>query len=349
MPQRALPNGLKLGFIEVEDESAGDERCAAPRPSMVKPYEKPKAATRKPQPPPRLRSKKYKCLKPRKPRVLCQETTTDRVEAYAKSLKEYYRQLRMYVYHCNVVDKCNETQLREFLSRVIMRVVQCLVAEDTVHGEYVEKATLRCDLDAMHIVDSFLITLYKKDDCIDKFSKDMLLLEEILMDFCYSKLAIKYGFDYKVADCVGEVSEEAEKLVKGLTREDKDRMERRWKLWLDKTTFDDCQMGPFNRHELSKLCKPPYTVEYQVERNSSGAFTRLSPDEVSPFALCHKKLSEMPEISTSTGEVIIYEKGIEPTRSHKDLCELIHGISKCPRAQAAAKRTDVNSIFAYVR
>ena len=347
MPRRALPNGIKLGFIEEGEESAEDGRRGAPVSTPVKPYWRPKQASK---PPSRgVQTKKFKAVKPRKPRVLCQDVSSERVEGYVKALREYHRQLRIYEYQLNIVDKCDETQLREFLSRVVMCVVRCLVAADTVHGEYVEKATLRCDCDAMHAVDSFMITLYKKDDCIDKFSKDMILLEEILSDFSYSILAIKHGFNSRVANCVGEISAEAENRVKGLTWEDKDRMELRWKRWLHKTTFDDCQTGPFNRHELSKLVKPPYTVEYQLKSNNSGAFAHLNSDQVNPIALCYKKLSEMPEPDVSAGDFVIYEKGTVPTRTHKEMCDLIHKIAKSPRAQAAANKTDLNTMLRYVR
>ena len=100
--------------------------------------------------------------------MLCQDVSSERVEGYVKALREYHRQLRIYKYQLNVVDKCDEAP-REFLSRVVMSSCSYFVAADTVHGEYVEEATLRCDCDAMHAVDSFMITLYKKDDCIASF------------------------------------------------------------------------------------------------------------------------------------------------------------------------------------
>ena len=43
--------------------------------------------------------------------MLCQDVSSERVEGYVKALREYHRQLRIYKYQLNVVDKCDESSL----------------------------------------------------------------------------------------------------------------------------------------------------------------------------------------------------------------------------------------------
>ena len=89
-------------------------------------------------------------------------------------------------------------------------------------------------------------------------------------------------------------------------------------------------------------------MEYQLKSNDSGAFAHLNSDQVNPIALCYKKLSEMPEPDVSVGDFVIYRERNVPTRTHKEMCDLIHKIAKSPRAQAANK-TDLNTMLRYVR
>ena len=100
--QLTLPNGT-AGIHRGGGESAEDGRRGAPVSTPVKPYWRPKQASK---PPSRgVQTKKFKAVKPRKPRVLCQDVSSERVDGYVKASREYHRQLRIYKYQLNIVDK----------------------------------------------------------------------------------------------------------------------------------------------------------------------------------------------------------------------------------------------------
>ena len=162
------------------------------------------------------RSEKYGAPKPRKPRTLRLDVDEDRVEEYCVALREHQELTRVYDYHAKIVDKCDELQLLAFMARVLKSVIDNIVEENTAHGQYLAKATLRCDVGALHILDAFCVTLYKKAEEYNKYSPDLLLLESVMSDsrqdldaaVDMNLLAIEFGFNARLCDCLNKVIEE---------------------------------------------------------------------------------------------------------------------------------------------
>jgi hypothetical protein len=53
-----------------------------------------------------------------------------------RDMEAYERRLREFEYKSGVVAKCDETQLSAYVSRLVVRAMQCVVDGDSAHGEY---------------------------------------------------------------------------------------------------------------------------------------------------------------------------------------------------------------------
>jgi len=74
--------------------------------------------------------------KPRKPRMPTKSLEEERVETYVRDMEAYERRLLEFEYESGVVAKCDETQLSAYVSRLVVRAMQCVVDGDSAHGEY---------------------------------------------------------------------------------------------------------------------------------------------------------------------------------------------------------------------
>ena len=302
------------------------------------------------------RSEKHGAPKPRKPRMLRLDVDEDRVEEYCVALREHQELTRVYDYHAKIVDKCDESQLLAFMARVLKSVIDNIVEENTAHGQYLAKATLRCDVGALHILDAFCVTLYKKAEEYNKYSPDLLLLESVMSDSRLNQdsdlavdmnlLAIEFGFNARLCDCLKRVIEDmAEK--QGLTEADKARLLRRWRLWLKNKSFDDCRPNPFNHAQLSTYVEPPYTINYQLHSNESGVFACLTSDQINPFAMQCKTLGEAPK--NAPEEIDIYDSKTKRGKTFQEIVDILQKIIKSPRATQGAQKAKDDNVFRFQR
>jgi len=358
MAPRALPMDVSLRFLTDADEGRRDAGTPYARRGGKQTRggagKRSEGAMRATPGANAKRSEKYGAPKPRKPRMLRLDVDEDRVEEYCVALREHRQLTRVYEYHAKIVDKCDDSQLLAFMARVLKSVVDNIVRENTAHGEYVAKATLRCDVGALHVVDAFCVTLYKKAEEYNKYSPDLLMLESMMsesravqdQDYVVdvNLLAIEFGFNARLCDCLNKVIEEAAER-KGLSEAHKARLQTRWRLWLKNKSFDDCRPNPFNHAQLSTYVEPPYTVNYQLHSNESAIFAVLTPDQINPFAMQCKTLGEAP--TNAAEEIEIYDG--KTGKTFQELFEIVQKTRASPWAIQGARKMKDDGVFRYAR
>lgn len=253
-------------------------------------------------------------VKPRKPRMPTRTLEEERVEAYVRDMEVYETRLREFAYQSGVVDKCDETQLLAYVSRLVTRAMQCVVDEDSAHGRYVSKIACVCERSRLDVVDSLRLVLYKEDADYDKVSEDLELLEWCMAQTAsgggrvgWEKYSEQFDRNARLGPHVRWLVTECAKTRGDVSEEDKRRLRRRWSLWLKGFRWCDLKPNAFNHKGLSTFTDFTYTRRYQMSKNSAAVFACFDRDEINPLTCSYKKLSETPQ-DISAYETIIYDK-----------------------------------------
>jgi len=276
--------------------------------------------------------------KPRKPRMPTKSLEEERVETYVRDMEAYERRLLEFEYKSGVVAKCDETQLSAYVSRLVVRAMQCVVDGDSAHGEYVTKIVCACERSRLDVVGSLRLVLYKEDADYDRVSEDLELLEWCMAGTQSDRSKVgwetyseQFDQNARLGPHVRWLVSECAKVRGDVSEEDKCRLRRRWSLWLKGFRWCDLKPNVFNHKSLLTFKDFAYTRRYQMSTNSAGVFAGFDRDEINPLTCTYKKLSEMP-CDVSAYATVIYDKfdssatlgyqGI--MESIKKLCSLRH-------------------------
>ena len=274
-------------------------------------------------------------VKPRKPRMPTKSLEEERVEVYVMDMERYERRLREFEYQSGVVDKCDETQLLAYVSRLVVRAMQCVVDGDSAHGDYVSKIVCACERSRLDVVGSLRLVLYKEDAGYDGVSEDLELLEWCMARTAsgesrvgWEKYSEKFDQNARLGPHVRWLVTECAKARGDVSEEGKRRLRRRWSLWLKGFRWCDLKPNVFNHKSLSTFTDFAYTRRYQISQNSAAVFAGFDRDEINPLTCSYKKLSETPQ-DVSAYETIIYDKS-DPaaTLGYQDILEAIRKLCR---------------------
>lgn len=281
-------------------------------------------------------------VKPRKPRMPTKSLEEERVEIYVRDMEAYERRLREFEYQSGVVDKCDETQLLAYVSRLVVRAMQCAMDGDSAHGDYVSKIACACERSRLDVVGSLRLVLYKKDADYDRVSEDLELLEWCMARaqnggsrVGWEKYSEQFDQNARLGPHVRWLVTECAKARGDVSEEDKRRLCRRWSLWLKGSRWCDLKPNVFNHKSLSTFTDFAYTRRYQMSVNSAAVFAGFDRDEINPLTCAWKKLSETPQ-DVSAYETILYDKSdSSATLGYQDILETIRKLCHMRGAQEA--------------
>jgi len=281
-------------------------------------------------------------VKPRKPRMPTKSLEEERVEVYVRDMEGYERRLREFEYQSGVVDKCDETQLLAYVSRLVVRAMQCVVDGDSAHVDYVSKIVCACERSRLDVVGSLRLVLYKEDADYDGVSEDLELLEWCMARTAsggsrvgWEKYSEQFDQNARLGPHVRWLVTECAKVRGDVSEEGKRRLRRRWSLWLKGFRWCDLKPNVFNHKSLSTFTDFAYTRRYQMSQNSAAVFAVFDRDEINPLTCSYKKLSEMPQ-DVSAYETIMYDKSNPAaTLGYQDILEEIRKLCRLRGAQGA--------------
>lgn len=281
-------------------------------------------------------------VKPRKPRMPTKSLEEERVEVYVRDMEAYETRLREFEYQSGVVDKCDETQLLAYVSRLVVRAMQCVVDGDSAHGGYVSKIACVCERSRLDVVGSLRLVLYKEDADYDRVSEDLELLEWCMAQTAsggsrvgWEKYSEQFDQNARLGPHVRWLVTEFAKTRGDVSEEDKRRLRRRWSLWLKGFRWCDLKPNVYNHKSLSTFTDFAYTRRYQMSKNSAAVCACFDRDEINPLTCSYKKLSETPQ-DVSAYETIIYDKSdASTTLGYQDVLEVIRKLCHLRDAQGA--------------